>query len=371
MIWYITGKPRSGKTYYAVHKLNEFTKNKRYETIITNIGGFKFDKFDNVKKQDFEEFFEVYVPALYQTYKKAKKEHEDYDQFIVDKVKADGYYKAAFFVDEAQEYLPNERVYLRWLFSYQGHLGFDFYFITQALGLIHAKYKYTVESVTNSVSSSNKIFANVLSSPLLDKLFKNSKLFKKLKDNSNYGVYQLYASTKMTKADKVDTFRLIFKKEIFDLYKSGDKVTQKSPLLGRLLIVFLLLGSLYMYYKYVTGKMKSKSEPTTQTKVSHATNYKETTTAHNGNTLTFDDATIIVPISCRYDYCDSKFFKKLPYGVLQKYKDDIYKLVFYHKLKYSTNIYIETTEHNMQMFSSFLHQYNKRENKSMLGGIIE
>ena len=55
MIWYITGKPRSGKSYYAVHKLNEFAKNNRYETIFTNIGGFKFDKFDNVKKQDFDE----------------------------------------------------------------------------------------------------------------------------------------------------------------------------------------------------------------------------------------------------------------------------------------------------------------------------
>ena len=73
MIWYITGKPRSGKSYYAVHKLNEFTKNNRYETIFTNIGGFKFDKFDTVKKQDFEEFFDVYVPALYKDFKKVKK----------------------------------------------------------------------------------------------------------------------------------------------------------------------------------------------------------------------------------------------------------------------------------------------------------
>jgi len=368
MIWYITGKPRSGKSYYAVHKLNEFTKNNRYETIFTNIGGFKFDKFDTVKKQDFEVFFDVYVPALYKEFKKAKKELDDYDQWLIDKIKEDGYYKSAFFVDEAQEYLPSDRVHIRWLFSYQGHLGFDFYFITQALGLIHSKYKYTVESVTNSVSSSNKIFANVLSSPLLDKVFKNSKLFKKLKDNSNYGTYQLYASTKMTKLDKVDTFRLIFKKEIFDLYKSGDKVTQKSPLLGRLLMVLLLFGSVYMYYKYVTGNMRDKANvPSQNTTVSYAVKNDDTT---QKKALTFDDNTIVVPINCRYDYCNSRFFKKLPYGVLQRYNDDLYKLVFYHKLKYSTNIYIETTEHNMRVFSTFL-KTNTPQNKSFTGRFME
>ena len=368
MIWYITGKPRSGKTYYAVHKLVSAVKSNRYDNIYTNIGGFKFEKFENVKKQDFEDFFDVYVPALYREFKKAKKELDDYDQWLIDKVKEDGYYKVAFFVDEAQEYLPSDRVHLRWLFSYQGHLGFDFYFITQALGLIHAKYKYTVESVTNSVSSSNKIFANILSSPLLDKIFKNSKLFKKLQDNSNYGVYQLYASTKMMKADKVDTFRLIFKKEIFALYKSGDKVTQKSPLLGQLLFVILLLTAVYMYYKYFTGNLKDKSKTTPNTTtVSHAI---KNDTSSSTNALTFDDNTIVVPIHCKYDYCDSKYFKKLPYGVLQRYKDDIYKLVFYHKLKYSTDIYIETTEHNMRIFSSFSNN-NTSQNKSFVGGFME
>lgn len=367
MIWYITGKPRSGKSYYAVHKLVSSVKSNRYDNIYTNIGGFKFDKFETVKKQDFEEFFDVYVPALYKEFKQAKKTMEDYDQWLIDKVKKDGYYKVAFFVDEAQEYLPNDRVHIRWLFSYQGHLGFDFYLITQALGLIHPKYKYTVESVINSVSSSNKIFANVLSSPLLDKIFKNSKLFKKLKDNSNYGVYQLYASTKMTKVDKVDTFRLIFKKEIFALYKSGDKVTQKSPLLGRLLMLVLLLSAVYMYYKYVTGNMRDKDKTSSNiTTVSHATNNVSSDT----KALTFDDNTIVVPIHCRYDYCDSKFFKKLPYGVLERYKDDIYKLVFYHKLKYSTDIYIETTEHNMRIFSAFS-KNTSAQNKSIVGGFME
>jgi len=369
MIWYITGKPRSGKSYYAVHKINEFSKNNRYETIFTNIGGFKFDKFKNVKKQDFEEFFDVYIPALYKEFKQAKKIMEDYDQWLIDKIKEDGYYKAAFFVDEAQEYLPSDRVHLRWLFSYQGHLGFDFYFITQALGLIHAKYKYTVDSVTNSVSSSNKIFANILSSPLLDKIFKKSKLFKKLKDNSNYGVYQLYASTKMTKADKVDTFRLVFKKEIFALYKSGDKATQKSPLLGRLLMVILLLTAVYMYYKYVTGNMRDKAEiPSNTPTVSHVVDKDSTSPS---KVLTFDDNTIVVPIHCRYDYCYSRYFKRLPYGVLERYKDDIYKLVFYHKLKYSTDIYIETTEQNMRIFSSFLNNSANKQNKSFVGGLMD
>lgn len=371
MIWYITGKPRSGKSYYAVHKLDSVVKSKRYNNIYTNIGGFKFDKFDIVKKLDFEDFFEVYIPALYKEFKKAKKELDDYDAWLINKLKEDGYYKSAFFVDEAQEYLPNDRVYLKWLFSYQGHLGFDFYLITQNLGLVHAKYKYTVESVINSVSSSNKIFSNILSSPLLEKIFKNSKFFKKLQDNSNYGVYQIYTSTKMTRADKVDTFRLIFKKEIFDLYKSGDKVKQKSPLLVRFLMVILLVAALYMYYEYTTNKMKSKSKPASQTQTAVHVSKGSSKSSITQNTLTFDDATIVVPVTCRYDYCDSTFFKRLPYGVLQRYKDDIYKLIYYHKLKYSTDIYIETTEHNMQVFSSFLSHQNQSKNKSLVGGFME
>jgi len=370
MIWYITGKPRSGKSYYAVHKLVSVVKAKRYDNIYTNIGGFKFDKFDIVKKLDFEEFFEVYVPALYKDFKRVKKELDDYDQWLVDKIKEDGYYKSAFFVDEAQEYLPNDRVYLRWLFSYQGHLGFDFYFITQALGLIHPKYKYTVESVINSVSSSNKIFANILSSPLLEKIFKNSKLFKKLQANSNYGVYQIYASTKMTKADKVETFRLIFKKEIFDLYKSGDKVNQKSPILGRLVTLIFLLIAVYMYYKYVMGNMRDKAQTPTDTPIV-TYNSKHSTNAPVKNTLSFDDGTIVVPVHCRYDYCNSVFFKRLPYGILQKYKDDIYKLIFYHELNYSTDIYIETTEHNMRIFSSFLPNNQESHKNSLVGGFME
>jgi zona occludens toxin (predicted ATPase) len=246
MIWYITGRPRSGKSYYAVHKLLSVVKSKRYKTIYTNIGGFKFGKFDNVKKLDFEDFFDVYIPALYKDFKKAKKELEDYDQWLIDKITKDGYYKCAFFVDEVQEYLPNDRVHLRWLFSYQGHLGFDFYLMTQNLGLVHTKYKYTIESVINSVSSTNKVFSSMLSSPLLEKVFKNSKLFKKIQDSFNYGVYQVYSSTKMSRSDKMNTFRVQFKQEVFDLYKSGDKVSQKSPLFGRLLLIIALLIGIYI-----------------------------------------------------------------------------------------------------------------------------
>lgn len=361
MIWYITGRPRSGKSYYAVHKLNEFVKNNRYETIFTNIGGFKFDKFETVKKLDFEEFFDVYIPALYKEFKKAKKELEDYDQWLIDKIKEDGYYKSAFFVDEAQEYLPNDRVHLRWLFSYQGHLGFDFYLMTQNLGLVHAKYKYTIESVVNSVSSSNKVFSNILSLPLLEKIFKNSKFFKKLQANSNYGVYQLFSSTKMARADKMSTFRLIFKQEIFDLYKSGDKVKEKSPILGKLLLIVLSILAIYGYYKYVTGKMGNNS----QTPQVTTTKTLTASSPHDNKSLSklsyMGEDTIIVPVHCRLDYCNSSYFKHLPYQILQKYNKKFYELIYFKELKYSTDIYLETTDETMKMFSAFSERKHKRK----------
>jgi zona occludens toxin len=360
MIWYITGKPRSGKTYYAVYKIKGFADSDRYDNIYTNIGGFKFDKFDKVKKLDFEHFFDVYVPELYKEFKKAKKTMDDYDDWIVNKVKEDGYYRSAFFVDEAQEYLANERVHLRWLFSYQGHLGFDFYFITQALGLVHAKYKYTVESVYNSVSSSYKIFSNLFSSPLLDKLFGKSKLYKKIKELTNYGVYQIYATTKMTRTDKVSTFRLPMKKEIFDIYKSGDVIQQKSPILGRLLIILLLILGLYFYFKYFTQNMfhhksKSKDNPVSKTVLSTSNTHsgsKSLDSAALSASASYENK-IIIPVSCRNDYCSSKFFQRLPYGVLKKYKDDLFRIIYFKNLKYSTDLYIETTEENMKVFSPF------------------
>jgi len=363
MIWYITGKPRSGKTYYAVHKLVGFVNSNRYEHIYTNIGGFKYDKFENVSKLDFEHFFDVYIPELYKEFKHAKKTMEDYDEWIVEKVKKDGYYKSAFFVDEAQEYLSNERVHLKWLFSYQGHLGFDFYFITQALGLVHARYKYTVESVTNSVSSTYKVFSNLLASPLLDKLFKKNRFYLKLREISNYGVYQIYASTRMMRTDKVNTFRLVFRKEIFDMYRSGDPVSQSSPLLGRLLLVIVLLTGLYLYYKYYMTKSFTKTSSVAHPIPAAA----DTSLPHNSVSSRkyaisdYGDEAIVVPVICRNDYCSSPYFDHLPYGVLKKYKNDLFKFIYYDRLKYSTVVYIETTARNMKLFSPFSSLKPKRK----------
>ncbi len=372
MIWYITGKPRSGKTYYAVHKLVGFAKSNRYDHIYTNIGGFKFDRFENVEKLDFEYFFDDYVSTLYAEFKKAKKTMDDYDEYIVEKVKADGYYKSVFFCDEAQEYLSNDRAHIRWIFSYQGHLGMDFYFITQALGLVHSKYKYTIESVTNSVSSSFKIFNNLLSSPFLTKTFGRFKLFKKLQENSNYGVYQVFATTKLAKSDLVNTFRLSFKPAIFDYYKSGDKITHSSPLLGRLLLIIVLITGVVLYFKYYSSRFTHQNQSSDSVK-KHTSNFNKQGASHA--IVPFDsipnENTIIVPVHCRNDYCQSTYFRDLPYSLLHNYLDQTFRIVYAEDHLYSTDIYIETTAQAMKMFSSFLPDKDTdKKNKSFLQGVI-
>ncbi len=363
MIWYITGKPRSGKTYYAVYKLVGFARSGRYDYIYTNIGGFKFDQFDNVSKLDFESFFDDYARSLYDEFKKAKKTMDDYDEYIVDKVKSDGYFKSAFFCDEAQEYLSNDRAHIRWLFSYQGHLGMDFYFITQALGLVHSKYKYTIESVTNSVSSSFKIFSNLLNSPALVKFFGRYKLYLKLQENSNYGVYQVYATTKMSRSDLINTFRLPFRSDIFSYYKSGDKVTHNSPLLGRLIFIIFLIFSVYLYYRYYSFGQKASPVSSSPASVVHKdkVSFKGASSSYDYSVV---GDTIIVPVYCRNDYCSSTYFHDLPYSLLRKYKDQLFRIVYSEDHFYSTDVYLETTARSMRMFSSFLpnNKLNKKGN---------
>lgn len=69
-ITYLTGIPRSGKTYYSVYKIydlfldnkkpNFFNKKKKncdYKYLYTNINEFKFDKSDKFLKFDFSNFY--------------------------------------------------------------------------------------------------------------------------------------------------------------------------------------------------------------------------------------------------------------------------------------------------------------------------
>lgn len=222
MIIYVTGLPRSGKSYFIVDYIEK--KHSKFDTIFTNINGFKFDKLPNTKKINFNDFLD-YSKELHKLYKEYKKDYDNYDEKLLEKLKEDGYTKCLFVIDECQEYLDRELVHIKWLFSYHGHLGFEFIFATQALNLVHSKYKATIEGVIKAVPNSFRI-------------------------SPKYLVYSHYAIARMMKDEVYATSRLLARKEIFALYKSGDIVKKRSILIILILSLFLLLGALYLYFEY-------------------------------------------------------------------------------------------------------------------------
>jgi hypothetical protein len=103
--------------------------------------------------------------------------------------------------------------------------------------------------------------------------------------------------------------------------------------------------------------MRSKSiTSTTSSSKNNTISLKKEQIVHTTSYIGGD--TIIVPVHCRLDYCNSSYFKKLPYQLLQKYNKKLYELIYFKELKYSTDIYLETTENAMKIFSAFSTQKN-------------
>ncbi|AKF25855.1 hypothetical protein YH65_11035 [Sulfurovum lithotrophicum] len=350
MIYYVVGKPRSGKTYWAVNMINNLVKSKSddFDQIYTNIGGFKYDQFENVKKLDYEWFFDTWVRDLHDYFKKAKREHDDYDHHIVEKVRQDGFYRSIFFCDEAQEYLSRDLAHIRWLFSYQGHLGFNFYFITQALGLIKPKYKYTIEYVVSPVASSFKL-------------------------SNKYSKYNYYATTRMLRSDKYMSERLFFRKEIFDLYKSGDKIKHKSFLIPKLIMLAFLFGGLFAYYKFSMSafagdpvKVKSDNPDASKYQYSSAKKNDHAVPPARKVHKMSDAGDQLLRIRCYDSICSSKHFQDIPYPVLRKFFAADFTVVNSVQNMYSIDIYVTVSSRTLDMFVDFVAAKPTKDKKDML-----
>ena len=152
-ITYITGIPRSGKSYYAMfllymyfifiepitplsklkNKLFPPKPKKSYDIAYTNINQFDFTKSDKIKFYDHQKTYDI-LAILHEEYLNKKT-----DDYLIKLAKENGLYNALFVIDEAQNFFDKDDKVLTWWITYHGHLHQDLIFITQNLELINSK----------------------------------------------------------------------------------------------------------------------------------------------------------------------------------------------------------------------------------------
>ena len=248
MISFYTGVPGSGKTYSAVNIIfNNFSDHKDakkdikkgYLNCYTNINGFKFGKVTNVYKLDFD-ILESHIIQLHRLYKKKASDDE-----LIELCKELDLYKTFFAIDEVQNFFDANKPHLVWWLTYHRHLFHDIILITQNLSLIHPKYKPLAEFFYRAKPKSLVLF---------------SGSFK----------YTSFIDSRMSQVSKVGVISVKKRKEIFDLYTSGDSVEAKNVLFYFLSISFgfLLLFFIggYFFYDFNAPPSSAKVLP-----ISHET----------------------------------------------------------------------------------------------------
>lgn len=232
-ITFLTGIPRSGKTYYAmfllymqfifVKPVTAFSKfmdkyfpkkpSRSYEIAYTNINQFDFSKSPKIKPFDyFAVYPELEILCLMYLDKKT-------DDELIEYARSVNLYNCLFVIDECQNFFAKEDKVLTWWFTYHGHLYHDLILITQNLDLIHTSYAKLGEFFYKAVPPSSRFFSNKFR-------------------------YVQFNSAKLFQKDKIGDFHVPMIKEIFDMYVSGASNNAKSHVkkyLAYSLVLILIL----------------------------------------------------------------------------------------------------------------------------------
>ena len=247
MITYLVGNPGSGKTYYAVFMiyqlflfepkktfLTKFVKPKEkpgYSYCYTNINEFKFELSDKFKKFDFDEFY-LGLRNLYALYKTGATDNE-----VNEKAKELNLYGCVFFLDECHNFFKNKKdEILVWWLTYHRHLYQDIYLITQDLTLVNNEYKRIAEKFYWAVDSSRRLF------------------LKKCR-------YEVYASFRLYKKDRLEIINIPFLEEVFNLYHSGQSSDKKSFVRFYFLLAVLVFIFLLLYFYFIVMSMFEVEKP--------------------------------------------------------------------------------------------------------------
>ncbi|MDD3462458.1 MAG: zonular occludens toxin domain-containing protein [Sulfurospirillaceae bacterium] len=255
-ITYITGIPRSGKSYYAMFLLykmfvlekpvqNSFLykilskvkdgfenlSSKTYDVAYTNINQLDYSKFENIKPYNHNKVLED-IFALYNM-----KMQEKPDDELIAYAKMQGLYNCLFVIDECHNYFDTDIASVVWWFTYHGHLHQDFIMITQNLSLVYSKYTKNAEFFYKAVPPSSRFFKNKFR-------------------------YVQYNSAGMYQKDKIGDFHIPMIQDIFKMYVSGAENNAKSHVKKYLSYFFVLFVLLFVFFKYFISSFDvAKEDP--------------------------------------------------------------------------------------------------------------
>jgi len=291
VITWIAGKPRSGKTFFAVKKLNDilYEKEVSYSYVFTNVGGLKYDKLNDIASEQNKnllyrplKFSKLYI-HLKALYKIAVIDELD-DEYLLDYCFDHDLNNALIVIDEFHNFFNKQDKILIWWLTYHGHLFQDIFLITQNKALVASCYRQIPEYFTKALPASHRVQA----------------------DSLRYEEYSDYANSK---AELIRSFSLKTDPKIFNLYKSGDVKKPKlflwKKILGFAFTILIVIGLFYGMLQYFSPDLPEEPGPTQETQ-------KENTTLQRTN----------------YQDDDNEFFGE-KFKILRVYCDDedcIYRL---------------------------------------------
>lgn len=288
-ISYLTGIPKSGKTYLAVYKIwenfvkepkkslfaKEPPKNK-YEICYTNINEFDFSKSDKIELLKVDDF-KYNLSLLYDLYQAGANDTElnlKADEFRLN--------HALIVIDEAHNFFTKKDDILTWWLTYHAHLFQDIWLITQDLSLIDTGYKAVAEYFYKAVEPARR---------LITSRFR----------------YQQFSSYKMNGVDliKGGGFTLPALDEVFKMYVAGAKVKGSSVVLKfftlALVLAIISIFGFKIFVNYINPKKEVKTNSIKTAEIRPVMQEKKET-----KILPF-----VYEVKCFYDKCNigSKYEK--------------------------------------------------------------
>jgi len=233
MIVLLTGVPGSGKTYRAVHHINELLSNPD-NVVFSNISGFRFERWlliHGVEK--FRLGSRGYTVLSHGSYVDISPHLVSLGASFFSKdniekiVKSEKYVNkhCYFFIDECQQYFPHffKDTSVIFLFDYHRHLGIDIFLITQDVSKICTSIAKLAEYEIRAIPSSLR--------------FTRSFVYKK-----------------MINGEILSRDMLGMKPYIYSMYKSFDNSSSSSSRSYMLyFILFFVFLVFYGFFKLFTG----------------------------------------------------------------------------------------------------------------------
>lgn len=241
MVTLLTGVMGSGKSVFCVEELTKFKNGtstyKSHDIILSNIGGFKTDYFNDTPYKyldlNFSKFYAT-LKALYQIYLEYEDREDETDQELIKYCKENDFYNCFVIIDEAHHFFDNQDKIKIWYLTYHRHLAHNIFLITQNKMLLHTKYRQLPELYLKALPSTKKV----------------SKDFK----------YNTYSEFVMK--DKIETITIINRPELFEMFTSGNFTKQKSYALKPLLFFAGSLGLVLSLVVFLFYFLSSSSAPT-------------------------------------------------------------------------------------------------------------